>query len=205
MPLPIAVGAKVFFEQVDMAAALKKRPLKRVKDLPYKSQEQKPGFFFSEQEMRELLTATYFGQNEQFASRLERLDNNAHMQKDRAQPIDPMDRKFGNSLLNRFTHKQVLRAMRDTNVKFQGICKDNGVDLPEDWPEYCLKVWIGKINPAAKRYANRRAVTRDDKTKAMVLLSQQLANQEKEIDLGVGYKLRGVQKLFQALRSGKSK
>lgn len=174
-----------------MVALLSNRPKHMSEEIPYE-------FFFSYDEMKELLASVWFGKRSQegFASRLDRLDSQDKLQKDKAKPVCPEDRKYGNSLLGRFTHKQVLTALRHMNTDYQ----EQNPEWYWGWPEYCLKVWVGKINPARKKYQYMPPVEDKDIYDSAVLLGKYLEKQLKAIDFSTEYKLKGLKSLFNQLK-----
>lgn len=144
----------------------------------------KPGFFFSEEDMVELLQAFYLGacstkkkkcqrcgENcQRFRSRLDRLDQQDKLQKDKSILFDPSNREFGNPMLSAFTHDEVANALQALKKK---VVRRAGQQLM-GWAEYSLRVLCGKANPTAKVNASQPEVRDKDLIKAMVLFSQEL-------------------------------
>lgn len=162
--------------------------LKKAREAAYQKYG-KPGFFFSEEDMVELLQAFYLGacptkkkcqrcgdNCQRFRSRLDRLDQQDKLQKDKSILFDPSNREFGNPMLSAFTHDEVANALQALKKK---VVRRAGQQLM-GWAEYSLRVLCGKANPSAKVNAFQPEVRDKDKIKAMVLFSQELMPPEKE-------------------------
>jgi len=136
-----------------------------------------PAFFFSEEEMRELVAAFYFGKSQRFASRLERLDNAAWIQGAKAIVNSPEDMRYGNKLLGEFTHQQVLRAIKKLKSKDKHVTKGYG-----GFWEYCLRAWVGKTNPNAKCNISKPAIEDADILRALIEFTHCLHGERQRLD-----------------------
>lgn len=146
------------------------------------------GFMFSDEEMQELIISYYTGANDEYASRLQRLDNQDNLQKCKAITLAPSKQSYSNSLLQKFSHDDVSIALGSLPHKEH---------YPDDWYEYCLQVWVGKANPSARRNANKPMPEDDDIIEALVIFSQELIKQENKVHFKRDFK--AVEALLNAL------
>lgn len=146
------------------------------------------GFMFSDEEMKELILSYYTGANDEYASRLQRLDNQDNLQKCKAITLAPSKQSYSNSLLQKFSHDDVSIALGSLPHK---------ENYPENWYEYCLQVWIKKSNPSARRNANKPVPEDENILEALVIFSQELIKQEDKVHFKRDFK--EVETLLSAL------
>jgi hypothetical protein len=163
------------------------RQMEKKKD-PLLTEFGRCGFMFSEEEMKELIVSYYTGANDEYASRLQRLDNQDHLQKCKAITLAPSKKSHPNSLLQKFSHDDVGQALNDI---------DDKEGYPKNWHEYCLKVWAGRENPCTRKNQGKPKLEDADFIEALVLFSQQLIKQEKKVHFNKDFEQ--VENLLNAL------
>jgi hypothetical protein len=143
----------------------------------------KPGFYFDEEDMKQLLKLYYFGESGRWRSHLDRLDHTDRLQKDRGIVLDPGAIRYGNPLLKQFSHPQmdgVIRQLAEKTVWRAG----QGVT---GWYEYVLRCWAGRTSPDLHANLRMPEVRDKDTLRALVQLSNLLAQRLGQIDAGSGH------------------
>ena len=135
-------------------------------------------FFFDEADLLQLLSLYYAEGGRGWMSQLQRQDMRPELPRCASGQLDRSRIHGGNALLRRFTHPQVDWAIGQLR-RHETVRAGKRI---AGWFEYCLKVMLGREDPAAEANATMPEVRKQDKIRALAAMGQLLGQVAEQID-----------------------